>query len=150
MANVVKLPPQNIDAEQSLLGSLLIDKDAIVRIAEILNPTSFYRTDTHSPIFEAIQSLFERREPIDLVTVTEELKRQGVYEKIGGSAYLTSLVNIVPTSAHVEHYAKIIKDHALRRNLIAQATNLIQKAYEESEPVEELLEEAEAGTMVVQ
>lgn len=141
----IKLPPQNIDAEQSLLGSLLIDKDAIVRISEILHPTSFYRTEQHGVIYEAIQALFEKREPIDLVTVTEELKRKSVYDKIGGSAYLTSLINIVPTSAHIEHYAKIIKDHALRRSLIAQATNLIQRAYDEGESVEELLESAEAG-----
>ena len=127
------------------MGSLLIDKDAIVRISEILHPINFYRTEQHGAIFEAIQNLFDRREPIDLVTVTEELKRKSVYDKIGGSAYLTSLINIVPTSAHIEHYAKIIKDHALRRSLIAQATALIQSAYDEGESVEELLETAEAG-----
>jgi|Napbiome12C3dose_1001474.scaffolds.fasta_scaffold00001_105 replicative DNA helicase len=142
---ITKLPPQNIDAEQSLLGALLIDKDAIVRISEILHPTNFYRSEQHGFIFEAIQSLFERREPIDLVTVTEELKRKSVYDKVGGSAYLASLINIVPTSAHIEHYAKIIKDHAVRRNLIAQATALIQRAYNEGESVEDLLETAEAG-----
>lgn len=145
MANAVKLPPQNIEAEQSLLGALLIDKEAIVRISEILRPSNFYRTEQHGVIFEAIQSLFEKREPIDLVTVTEELKRKGVYDKVGGSAYLASLVNIVPTSAHIEHYAKIIKDHAVRRNLISQTTSLIQKAYDEGKSVEEILEEAEAG-----
>ncbi len=140
-----KLPPQNIEAEQSLLGALLIDKDAIVRISEILHPTNFYRSEQHGSIFDAMQSLFERREPIDLVTVTEELKRKSVYDKVGGAAYLASLVNIVPTSAHIEHYAKIIRDHAVRRNLIAQATALIQRAYDESQSVEELLENAEAG-----
>ncbi len=145
MANATKLPPQNIEAEQSLLGSLLIDKDAIVRIAEILHPANFYRTEQHKPIYEAVQSLFDKREPIDLVTVTEELKRKGFYDKIGGSAYLTTLVNVVPTSAHIEHYAKIIKEHAVRRNLIAQATRLIEKAYDEAEEVDELLEQAEAG-----
>ncbi|MBI2314570.1 replicative DNA helicase [Candidatus Daviesbacteria bacterium] len=143
--SITKLPPQNIEAEQSLLGALLIDKEAIVRISELLHPSSFYRTDQHGAIFEAVQSLFERREPIDLVTVTEELKRKSLYDKIGGSAYLTSLVNVVPTSAHIEYYAKIIKDHALRRNLIAEATAIIKKAYNESEPVEKLLEEAETG-----
>ncbi|MDP3758386.1 MAG: replicative DNA helicase [Candidatus Daviesbacteria bacterium] len=143
--SITKLPPQNIEAEQSLLGSLLIDKDAIVRISEILHPSNFYRSEQHGAIFEAIQSLFERREPIDLVTVTEELKRKSVYDKVGGSAYLASLINIVPTSAHIEHYAKIIKDHAVRRSLIAQATALIQRSYDEGEQVEELLEKAEAG-----
>ena len=145
MANATKLPPQNIEAEQSLLGSLLIDKDAIVRVSELLHPANFYRTEQHGPIYEAVQSLFDRREPIDLVTVTEELKRAGYYDKIGGSAYLTTLVNVVPTSAHIEHYAKIIKEHAVRRSLIGQATRLIEKAYDESQEVQELLEEAEAG-----
>ncbi|MDO8577227.1 MAG: replicative DNA helicase [Candidatus Daviesbacteria bacterium] len=145
MSSITKLPPQNIEAEQSLLGALLIDKDAIVRISEILHSHNFYRSEQHGAIFEAMQSLFERREPIDLVTVTEELKRKSVYDKVGGATYLTSLINIVPTSAHVEHYAKIIRDHAVRRNLIAQATALIQRSYDESESVEELLENAEAG-----
>ncbi len=145
MSQATKLPPQNIEAEQSLLGALLIDKDSIVRISEILHPSNFYRTQQHAPIYEAIQSLFEKRQPIDLVTVTEELKRKGFYDKVGGSAYLTTLVNVVPTSAHIEHYAKIIKDHAVRRNLITQATQLIEKAYNESKEVDELLEEAEAG-----
>ena len=145
MVSPTKLPPQNIEAEQSLLGALLIDKDAIVRISEILRSGNFYRSEQHGPIFEAIQSLFEKREPIDLVTVTEELKRKGFYDKIGGSAYLTTLVNVVPTAAHIEHYAKIIKDHAVRRSLIAQATRLIERAYDEEGEVDELLEQAEAG-----
>ena len=145
MANATKLPPQNIEAEQSLLGSLLIDRDSIVRISEVLRPANFYRSTQHGPIYEAVQSLFEKREPIDLVTVTEELKKRGFYDKIGGSAYLTTLVNVVPTSAHIEHYAKIIKEHSIRRSLIAQATQLIERAYDEAEPVYELLEGAEAG-----
>ncbi len=145
MVSPTKLPPQNIEAEQSLLGALLIDKDAIVRISEILHPANFYRTEQHGPIYKAIQSLFEKREPIDLVTVTEELKRGGSYDKVGGSAYLTTLVNIVPTSAHIEHYAKIIREHAVRRNLIIQSTKLIERAYNETEGVDELLEAAEAG-----
>ncbi len=145
MAQVTKLPPQNIEAEQSLLGALLIDKDAILKVGEILKPTSFYRTEQHGLIFEAIKNLFDHREPVDLVTLTEELKRLGVYDKVGGSAYLASLVNTVPTAAHVEHYAKIIREHSLRRSLIAQATKLIERAYNEEEPVEMLLEFAESG-----
>lgn len=145
MANVTKIPPQNIDAEQSFLGSLLIDKDAIVRVSEILSPQSFYRSEQHGSIYEAVLDLFNKREPIDLVTVTEELKRKGVYDKIGGSAYLTNLVNVVPTSAHIEHYANIVKEHSIRRALIFQATRLIERAYDEAEEVEELLENAEIG-----
>ncbi len=149
MSQATKLPPQNIEAEQSLLGSLLIDKDSIIRVSEILHQSNFYRTQQHGPIYEAIQSLYEKREPIDLVTVTEELKRKGYYDKVGGSAYLATLINVVPTSAHIEHYAKIIKDHAIRRNLIAQATKLIEKAYDESGEVDELLEGAEAGIFAI-
>lgn len=145
MSIVTKIPPQNLEAEQSLLGSLLIDKDAIVRISEILRPQNFYRSEQHSPIYEAILNLFERREPIDLVTVTEELKRLGNYDKVGGSSYLTSLVNTVPTSAHIESYAKIVKEHAVRRALISQATRLIESAYDESLDVDHLLEDAETG-----
>lgn len=145
MANVPKLPPQNIDAEMSLLGALLIDKDAIVRVAELLHPSDFYRTDTHAHIFAAMLSLFERREPIDLVTITEELKKGDALDKIGGSAYLATLVNQVPTSAHVENYARIIKEHSIRRYLISQSTRLIEQSYNEKEGIDELLEGAEAG-----
>lgn len=145
MATITKLPPQNIQAEQSLLGSLLIDKDAILRVSELLNPASFYRFEQHGQIYSAIRELFERREPVDLVTLTEELKRKGNYDKVGGSAYLTTLINTVPTSAHVEYYAKIIKDHALRRNLISEATRLIEQAFDEEKGVDTLLESAESA-----
>lgn len=145
MANVIKLPPQNIEAEQSLLGALLIDKDAIVQVAEILHPIHFYRTEQHGKIFESILTLYEKREPIDLVTVTEKLKQADSLDIAGGPAYLTTLVNTVPTSAHVEHYARIVKEHAVRRNLIAQATRLIETGYDESTPLEQILESAQAS-----
>lgn len=146
---ITKLPPQSIDAEQSLLGSLLIDRDAIVRISEMLSVADFYRTDQHGPIYDAIQTLYERREPIDLITITEELKRKNKLDRIGGSAYLTTLVNIVPTSAHIEQYAKIIKEHSVRRNLIISATNLIEKAYDETQEVDEVLENAESAIFAI-
>lgn len=149
MANVSKLPPQNIEAEQSLLGALLIDKDAIVRVAELIKPGDFYRTEQHGQIFAAMKNLFERREPIDLVTLTEELKSNGTYDKVGGAGYLTTLINIVPTSAHIEHYARIIKEHAVRRSLIAQSTKLIETAYDEGKPVDDLLESAESGVFAL-
>ncbi len=149
MSQITKLPPQNIEAEQSLLGSLLIDKDAIVRISELVKVSDFYRSEQHGEIYAAIQQLFDRREPIDLVTITEELKKNGTYDKIGGSAYLTTLINIVPTAAHVEQYAKIIKEHAVRRSLISQATQLVERSYDEGVPVENLLENAEAGIFAI-
>lgn len=144
-ASATKLPPQNIEAEQSLLGALLIDKDAIVRIAEVLDPLHFYRSESHGRIFRAIRDLFEGREPIDLVTVTEKLRKSDSLDLIGGPAYLATLVNTVPTSAHIEHYAQIIKEHAIRRSLISQATRLIESAYDESSPVEMILDSAEQG-----
>lgn len=149
MAQTPKLPPQNIEVEQSLLGALLIDKDAIVKIAEILHPSHFYRTESHGRIYEAIVNLFEKREPIDLVTVTEELKGSELLTLVGGSAYLTTLVNTVPTAAHIEHYARIIKEHAVRRALISQATKLVEEAYDESVPLENTLEKAEQDIFAI-
>ena len=150
MANQIqKLPPQNIDAVQSLLGALLIDKDAIVKIAEMLHPLHFYRTEQHGKIFEAILNLFEKREPIDLVTVTDKLKQAEALDLVGGSAYLATLVNIVPTSAHIEHYARIIKEHAIRRTLISKATRLIENSYDESIPLANILDNAEQDIFAV-
>ena len=145
MPQVTKLPPQNIEAEQSLLGALLIDKDAILRISELLRPANFYRLEQHGQIYSAITELYDRREPVDLVTLTQELKKKGVYDKVGGSAYLTTLINTVPTAAHVEYYAKIIKEHALRRNLISEATRLIERAFDDSSSVDDLLQSAETA-----
>lgn len=142
-SGVAKLPPQNIEAEQSLLGALLIDKDAIVNIAEVLHPLHFYRTEQHGQIYEAILELFERREPVDLVTVTERLKAKGALDKVGGSAYLTELINLVPTSAHAEYYARIIKEHATRRSLISSATRFVTEAYDESADIGEVIENCE-------
>ncbi len=145
MAQINKLPPQNIEAEQSLLGALLIDKDSIVKIAEILNPTHFYRSEQHGKIYEAILNLFEKREPVDLVTITERLRSHDALDIVGGPAYLTTLVNMVPTAAHIESYARIIKEHAIRRSVIMNATRLVEQAYDESIPVMNLLDNAEAG-----
>ncbi len=138
-----KLPPQNIEAEQSLLGALLIDKDAIVAIAEILRPDHFYRTEQHGQIYSAILELFERREPIDLITVTERLKQKSVLDIVGGSAYLAELVNMVPTSAHILSYARIIKEHALRRQLISNSSQFINSAFDESIELEQIIEKSE-------
>lgn len=137
-----KLPPQNLEAEQSVLGSLLIDKDAIVKVAEFLLPSHFYR-EAHAEIYNAILALYEKREPADIVTVTDELKLRGTYEAAGGAGYLTTLVNSVPTSAHIEHYARIVKDKAVRRQLISAATNITEMSFQETEDVKELMDIAE-------
>lgn len=138
-----KLPPQNIEAEQSLLGALLIDKDSIVEVAEVLRPDHFYRTEQHGNIYSSILELFEKREPIDLVTVTERLKQKGVLDKVGGSAYLTELVNMVPTAAHIQSYARIIKEHSLRRTLIQNSTRFVEAGYDEGRDVQDIIEECE-------
>lgn len=144
-----KIPPQNIEAEQSLLGALLIDKDAIINIGEILQPEHFYRIEQHGQIYNAIVQLFEKREPIDLVTVTERLKSNGVLDKVGGPAYLAELVNMVPTAAHVESYARIIKEHAMRRHLIASATRFVEMGYDEGREVQDIIEECEQSIFAV-
>lgn len=149
MAKPAKLPPQNIEAEQSVLGSLLIDKDAILKVSEILRSGDFYRVEQHGSIYQAIIDLFEKRQPVDLVTITDELKKKGVYDEVGGSAYLTTLINSVPTSAHVEHYARIIKEHSVRRHLISEATVLIENSFNEEKPVSELLEDVESSIFAI-
>ena len=115
-----RIPPQNIDAEKSLLGSLLIDKDAIVRVVEFLTPKHFYKT-SHVNIYDAITRLYEKREPADLVTVPGELSKMGVLEESGGVTYLTELINSVPTAANVEYYAHLIKDESTKRSLLTIA-----------------------------
>ena len=106
-----RLPPQNIEAEQSVLGSLLIDPDAIITVATFLRPEDFYR-ETHQMIYAAILALHERRISADFVTVVDELERRNQLDIVGGAAYLTSLINAVPTSVHVEHYAHIVERRA--------------------------------------
>lgn len=137
-----KLPPQNLEAEQSVLGSLLIDKDAVVKVAESLLFSHFYR-DAHAEIYNAVLSLYEKREPADIVTVTDELKLRGTYEMAGGAGYLTTLVNYVPTSAHIEHYARIVKDKATRRQMISAATSITEMSFQETEDVKDLMDLAE-------
>jgi len=144
-----KLPPQNIEAEQSLLGALLIDKDAIVSVAEVLRVDHFYKSEQHGSIYAAILELFEKREPIDLVTVTEKLRQSGSLDKVGGSAYLAELVNMVPTAAHIASYAQIIRDHAVRRQLISNSTRFIDMAYDEGMDVKDVLEESEQSVFSI-
>ncbi|PIN97167.1 MAG: replicative DNA helicase, partial [Nitrosopumilus sp. CG10_big_fil_rev_8_21_14_0_10_33_7] len=106
-----RLPPHNEEAEQSILGALLIDKDAIIAVAEFLRPEHFYK-DAHGKIYQAMISLYEEREPIDLITLVGKLKKQGDYKMSGGNEYLTELVDRVPTSTNVEYYARIVEEHS--------------------------------------
>lgn len=137
-----RLPPQNIEAEQSVLGSLLIDPDAIIKVGTFLRSGDFYR-EAHQAIYGAILALHERRLPADFITVVDELERQNRLELVGGPAYLTSLINMVPTSVHVEHYGHIVERTCLMRRLIGAAGEIAGLAYEGREDVDEVIDQAE-------
>ncbi len=138
-----KLQPHNIEAEEAVLGALLIDPDAIIRVATFLRPKDFF-LQRNGWIYEAILNLHSRREPTDLITLTDELERQNQLAEIGGPAYLTDLINATPTSIHVEYYAKIVERTAILRRLIDGATQIAQLAYEDTEEVAEIIDRAES------
>jgi len=137
-----KLPPQNIDAEKSLLGSFLIDREAINKVADFLRPADFYFRG-HQLIYEAIMVLFDKREPIDLLSLSNKLEEMKLLEETGGIGYLTSLVNSVPTAAHVSSYAKIVQRKKMLRDLIDAAHHIITLGYTEEDDMDNLLDEAE-------
>jgi replicative DNA helicase len=143
-----RLPPQNVEAEQSVLGSLLIDRDAVVRVASSLRPDDFYR-EAHGQIYEAILNLYERREPADFITLCDELDRRSQLEAVGGASYLASLINVVPTAAHVEHYGHIVERAALRRRLIQAAGKIAEIAYDEALPVDDVIDLCEQHIFAV-
>lgn len=142
MANDVRVPPHSEEAERSVLGAILIDKDAVTLVAEFLRPEHFYH-EAHSTIYDAVVSLFEDREPIDLVTLTNRLKKQKKLTNVGGSSYLASLAESVPTAANIEHYGQIVKDNFTKRELIAAASRLSGLAFDEGQEVREVLDRAE-------
>jgi len=137
-----KIPPQNLDAEQSVLGAMLIDQEAVVKTVEVLQPHDFYR-DANGRVFEAIVNLFGRGEPVDLITLSEELRQTGMLDQVGGISYVAGLANSVPTSANVEHYARIVEEKSLLRRLINVSTRIAQMGFEGEEEVEDLLDRAE-------
>jgi len=137
-----KLPPQHIEAEQSVLGGILIENEAINRVTEILDADDFYR-DAHRKIFNALINLSERDEPADLITLTNELRKIDQLDSIGGASYLASLIDSVPTAANIEYYAKIVKEKAILRKLIQTSTEIITQSYEDRGDVEGFLDEAE-------
>ncbi len=137
-----KIPPQNLVAEQSVLGSILIDKNAILRVVEILSPDSFYR-DAHRFIYEAMLKLFELGEPVDSITVSEILRNDGKLDAVGGSVYIADLINSVPTSANSDHYARIVEEKAILRRLIDAGTKIVRDAFEDPDDVDSILDSAE-------
>ncbi|MBI3421029.1 MAG: replicative DNA helicase [Candidatus Sungbacteria bacterium] len=138
----VRMPPQNLEAEISALGSLMLDKDAMYQIADALGVGDFYKPG-HREIFDAMLDLFNRQDPIDVLSVTTRLREKGKLDAIGGSAYLTSLVNAVPTASHVQHYAEIVRRKRLLRDLIDASQEIAQLGYKEEDDIEQLIDEAE-------
>ncbi len=137
-----RLPPQSLEAEQSVLGALLIDRDAIVEVADFLRAEDFYRPANGS-IFAAVIDLYERREPIDIVTVSETLERAGQLETIGGRTYLSSLANQTPTAVHAVPYGRIVERKAVLRNLISAAGRIAGIGYEDPAEIQEAIDRAE-------
>ncbi|MFC1756023.1 replicative DNA helicase [Patescibacteria group bacterium] len=135
------IPPQDIDAEKSVLGSLLIDKDAVVKVVEFLKAKHFYK-GSHEVIYQAIVNLYEKREPADLITVPGELRKMKKLTTAGGVGYLTELVNSVPTAANIIHYAELIRDEAIKRALLSAAANIGEMTFSEPD-VDKLLDDSE-------
>lgn len=148
MSSLERVPPQNLEAEQSVLGAMLIEREAIIRAIELLGPDDFYR-EAHRGVFAAMASLFERNEPVDLVTVSEELRSSDKLESCGGLTHLTALANSVPTAANIEHYAKIVRDKSILRRLISSATGIVSRCYEGQEEVPDLLDRAEQSVFSI-
>lgn len=138
----IKIPPHSDDAETSVLGAVLIDKDAIISVAEFLRPEHFY-SDKNAVIFKAILDLYEERSPIDVVTITDKLKKNRDLSKIGGSSYLAELVNNVPTAANIEKYGSIIKDFYVKRSLMSASTRIVEVSFDEGTTAGEALDKAE-------
>jgi replicative DNA helicase len=144
----LRVPPHHIEAEMSVLGSLMLDKDAIIKVADIARVGDFYKDD-HNLIYEAILKLYEDREPIDVLSLANRLEETAQLEKIGGSSYLASLVNTVPSASNVVHYAKVVQKKALLRRLISAASDIVEMGFDESEDVQKVLDEAEQKLFAV-
>ena len=140
--NTRKTPPNNMEAEQGVLGALLIDKDAIVKVAHILKPDFFY-DQRHGIIYEAMIDLFMASVPIDLLTLVDYLRKKRKLKKVGGRAYIVGLINSVPTSAHVEEYAKIVRENAIRRSLISASALITDVAFDTSLDISDVLNRAQ-------
>lgn len=137
-----RVPPQNIEAEQAVLGAMMIDKEAISKATEILRENDFYRQD-HRAVYQVIVDLFSKNQAVDMVTVTEALKREGKLEDVGGIQFITYLANAVPTAANVSYHAKIVEEKSLLRQLISVSTQIAGSGYEGTEDVNSLLDNAE-------
>ncbi len=145
--SALKVPPHSEEAEKSVLGSMLIDADAIVTVTGMLQSTDFY-TGIHELIYESMLVLYDERKPIDIVTLTAQIKKQKLFDKVNQS-YLVELLNAVPTAANVEHYANIIKELATKRHLIHLGTEIAQDSFDEQKELKETLEHAESSIFAI-
>jgi replicative DNA helicase len=143
-----RLPPQSLEAEESVLGGILLDNTAMDRVLEFIRPDDFYR-EAHRRIFRGMLALAERSEPADLVTLAETLRQRGELQDVGGASYLAELAERVPTAANVAHYARIVREKAILRSLIATATEIATKGYEDSRDVKDLLDRAEQSIFAI-
>jgi len=139
----VRIPPHSAEAEESVLGALLLDKDAIIAVAQFLESGDFY-DEKLAEIYECCLELYEERVPTDVLTVAERLKKRKMLKKVGGAGYLAELANKVPTAAHVEHYGRIVKDAATKRSLMTAASKLVELSLDDSLAANELLDRAES------
>ena len=143
-----RVPPQNIEAEQSVLGAMLIEKEAIPKVMEILRDTDFYR-EAHRVIFNAMLELYNKNEAVDMITVTEILKRDNKLEDVGGIAYVTSLANAVPTAANVTYHASIIEEKSILRQLVSVSTQIASMGYEANDDVKNIIDSAESKILEI-
>src|SRR3989339_449838 len=143
-----KVPPQSLEAEMSLLGSILLDKDAMLKIADIIRTEDFYK-NAHARIFETITSLYSQNEPADLLTLSTRLEEKGILEMCGGRTYLASLINAVPPAANVANYAQIVQRKAIRRRLLLASHEISRLGYQEENDIEKILDEAQQSLLAV-
>jgi replicative DNA helicase len=141
-SQIDRLPPQNIEAEQSILGAILIDNEALPKALEIIGHDDFYK-QSHRKIFHSMVELFDRNEPIDLITLTDYMKRSDDLDAVGGVSYLSSLVNMVPTAANIKYHSKIVREKGLLRSLLRSATEIASRVYEDNLEAEEMVDYAE-------
>ncbi|HBF0572292.1 TPA: replicative DNA helicase [Clostridioides difficile] len=142
MEDMTRIPPHSVESEQSILGSILLDKDAIITVTETIKPDDLYK-EAHKIIYECMITLSNKGEPIDLITLTEELRKQGHLNDIGGISYITSLSTIVPTTSNVKYYADIVKEKSVLRKLIKASNEIINLGYSGATKIEDVLEQAE-------
>jgi replicative DNA helicase len=138
------VPPQNLEAEASLLGAILIDSDSLIKIADVISSQDFY-DPRHQKIYEAINQLYNKQYAIDVLTITDQVKNNGHIEAVGGASYITELTNYVPTASHIEQYADIVSQKALRRRLIKASQNIAELGFDETKVLQSLIEEAETN-----